>query len=115
LHHPLSNWLYRLLHPDLGMAIALGVGRLSRNHNGNTPRHLSHYETAARALLKDSRSEILIHGHIHAGFVKKVPEGIYVNTGEWLERLQYVEMKDGECFLRTYNAPSSRLMASSLS
>ena len=45
-----------------------------------------------------------MHGHIHAGFVKHLPEGIYVNTGEWLEKLQYVEMIDGECFLRVYNS-----------
>jgi hypothetical protein len=34
--------------------------------------------------------------------VKRVPEGVYVNTGEWVKRLEYVEMRDGECVLKTY-------------
>lgn len=114
LHHPLSNWLYRKLHPDLGMNIALGVGRLSRNHNSNLPRHLPRYEAAARALLTESRADILVHGHIHAGFVKNLPEGVYVNTGEWLERMQYVEMAGGECFLRSYSPAASTPSASTL-
>ncbi len=102
LHHPLSNRLYRLLHPDLGMAIANTVGRLSRNHTGNVPRFLPQYEAAARKLMVEHRVDILIHGHVHAGFVKQLPEGIYVNTGEWLEKLQYVEMTNGECVLKTW-------------
>ena len=103
LHHPLSNRLYKLLHPDLGMKIALSVGKFSRDRNENTPRHLPRYEAAARELLRAGRADILMHGHVHAGFVKEFPEGVYVNTGEWLEKLQYVEMTNGECFLRTYN------------
>ena len=107
LHHPLSNWMYRLLHPDLGMKIALAVGRASRDHNGNIPRHLDRYEAAAKDLLRQGGADILMHGHVHAGFVKNLPEGVYVNTGEWLEKLQYVEMTGGECFLKTYD-PTTR-------
>ena len=84
------------------MKIALSVGKLSRDHNENIPRYLPRYEVAARELLRKGGEDILMHGHIHAGFVKHVPEGVYVNTGEWLEKLQYVEMTNGECFLRTY-------------
>jgi UDP-2,3-diacylglucosamine hydrolase len=105
LHHPLSNWAYRLLHPDLGMRIALGVGKASRDRNPHEipERKAAGYEEESRKLLREGY-DILVHGHIHKGFVKQVPEGVYVNTGEWLKRLEYVEMSDGECFLRTYNA-----------
>ena len=101
LRHPLSNRLYRLLHPDLGMALALRVGKLSRDRHGNVPRHLPKYEAAARKMLQQGH-DILVHGHVHAGFVKNLPEGTYVNTGEWFERLQYVEMKNGKCVLKSY-------------
>ncbi len=105
-----SRWagvLYRLLHPDLGMDIALRASKLSRDRHGNVPRHLDRYEAAARALLHQGH-DIVMHGHVHAGFVKKLPEGVYVNTGEWFERLQYVEMVDGECFLRAYDPLTPR-------
>jgi UDP-2,3-diacylglucosamine hydrolase len=107
LRSPLANRLYRLLHPDLGMALALRVGQASRSRHGNVPRHLDRYEAAARELLRAGH-DIVMHGHVHAGFVKRFPEGIYVNTGEWLERLQYVEMTDGECTLRTYQPSDGR-------
>ncbi len=105
IRSPLAGRLFRALHPDLGMALALAVGKLSRDRHGNVPRHLARYENAARALLRQG-NDIVMHGHVHAGFVKHLPEGIYVNTGEWLERLQYVEMADGECALKTYTPPS---------
>jgi UDP-2,3-diacylglucosamine hydrolase len=101
LHHPLSNWAWKLIHPDLGMRIALGVGKASRDQHGGIPRDLDQYEAVARKLLSQGH-DIVMHGHVHAGFVKTVPEGVYVNTGEWLKRLEYVEMTEGVCSLRTY-------------
>ncbi len=103
LRHPLSNWAWKLLHPDFGMKIALGVGKTSRDQHHGEPRDLNRYEAEARTLLKQGY-DIVMHGHVHAGFVKALPEGIYVNTGEWLKRLEYVEMTDGVCSLRTYAA-----------
>jgi UDP-2,3-diacylglucosamine hydrolase len=104
LRHPLSNRAWKLLHPDLGMRIALGVGKASRDTHDGAPRDLDLYEAEARRLLRETGSDILMHGHVHAGFVKTLPEGVYVNTGEWVRRLEYVEMEGGECSLRTYEA-----------
>src|SRR5690606_21355371 len=79
LHSPLSNWAWKLLHPDLGMRLALGVGKASRDQHGGVPRDLDLYEAAARRMLAQGH-DIVMHGHVHAGFVKTLPEGIYVNT-----------------------------------
>lgn len=105
LRHPLSNRAWKLLHPDLGMRIALGVGKSSRDHHGGEPRDLDLYEAEARRLLREGGYDVVMHGHVHAGFVKNVPEGVYVNTGEWVKRLEYVEMNEGVCSLRTYEPP----------
>jgi UDP-2,3-diacylglucosamine hydrolase len=102
LRHPLSNWAWKKIHPDLGMRIALGVGKTSRDQHHGMPRHLDRYEAEARRLMREGKHDILMHGHVHAGFVKRVPEGVYVNTGEWVKRLEYVEMRDGDCVLKTY-------------
>lgn len=100
LHHPLANRAWKLLHPDLGMRIALKVGMLSRARH--TVPDLRQYEAEARRLLAAGGHDILIHGHIHTGYVKRLPEGVYVNTGEWLTRLEYAEMSNGICSLKTY-------------
>jgi UDP-2,3-diacylglucosamine hydrolase len=107
LHHPLSNRAWKLLHPDLGMRLALGVGKASRDHSGYDLK-IPEYETEVRKLLRQGY-DIVVHGHIHAGFVTRHPEGVHVNTGEWMTRMEYVEMKDGECSLKTYGFEELRI------
>lgn len=104
--HPFTNALFKLIHPDWGMSLARYLSGLSRDQHGNRPRMLPLYEEACRGLLKQGH-DVVMHGHTHAGFVKRLPEGIYVNTGEWLERMEFVAMRDGEVFLETYE-PEAR-------
>jgi len=58
----------------------------------------------SKILLKASGQEILIHGHTHAAFVKTIPEGIYVNSGEWLFKMEYVVMEKGQCRIEKFAA-----------
>jgi UDP-2,3-diacylglucosamine hydrolase len=99
--HPWSNGAFRLLHPDFGMELAKGLSKLSRDRHGNRPRFLEQYEKASRKLLAQGH-DVVMHGHSHAGFVKRLPEGVYVNSGEWLERMEFVVMRGGVCSLETY-------------
>jgi UDP-2,3-diacylglucosamine hydrolase len=100
--HPLSNKCFSLIHPDFGMALARRLSKASRDQHNNEPRLMDEYEAASRALLKHGGQDILMHGHTHAAFVKKVPEGLYVNSGEWLQRMEYVAMEDGSCRIERF-------------
>jgi UDP-2,3-diacylglucosamine hydrolase len=100
--HPLSNFLFRLVHPDLGMGLAKYTSKASRDQHQNRPRHMDEYEAASRALLADGSQDILMHGHTHAAFVKEFPEGVYVNSGEWLHDMKYVVMENGVCRIERY-------------
>ena len=102
LHSRWANALWKVIHPDLGIRIALGVGKASRSRHGDIMQALGGYEGEARRLLREGGHDVVIHGHIHVGFVNPLPEGLHVNTGEWLTRLEYVEMEDGEISLKTY-------------
>lgn len=104
--HPLTTASFKLIHPDWGMSLARYLSRLSRDQHGNRPRMLPQYEAAARRLLQKGY-DVVMHGHTHAGFVKQVPEGTYVNSGEWLERMEFVKMADGEITLETYDPAES--------
>lgn len=95
--HPLANFAFKLLHPDWGMWLAHALSGLSRDQHQNRPRKMDEYEAASRALLADGRQDIVMHGHTHAAFVKEFPEGIYVNSGEWLYGMKYVVMEAGAC------------------
>lgn len=100
--HPLSNRLFKLLHPDIGMGLARAASKASRDQHQNRPRKMDEYEAAGRALLGGGGLDILIHGHTHAAFVKAFPEGIYVNSGEWLTKMEYVAMASGECRIEKF-------------
>ncbi len=100
--HRLSNYLFSLLHPDFGMGLARYSSKASRDQHQNRPRHMDEYEAASRALLGGGDRDILIHGHTHAAFVKEFPEGVYVNSGEWLTRMEYVAMEGGVCRIEKY-------------
>ncbi len=97
LVHPLANRCFHWIHPDVGMALAHALSGFSRDRHGNQPRKLDEYEAASRSLLAKSGVDILMHGHTHAAFVKSVPEGIYVNSGEWLYKMEFIAMRDGIC------------------
>lgn len=101
--HPLSNFLFRLLHPDWGMGLAHGLSGLSRDQHKNRPRKMDEYEAAGRALLAKGDCDIVMHGHTHAAFVKQEPEGIYVNSGEWLYEMKYVAMEGGVCRVERFS------------
>ncbi|HKP98624.1 MAG TPA: UDP-2,3-diacylglucosamine diphosphatase [Fibrobacteria bacterium] len=104
--HPLSNRAFRLLHPDFGMGLAHAMSKASRDKHQNRPRRTEEYEAAARSILADGRQDILMHGHTHAAFVKELPEGIYVNSGEWLKRMEYVAMEGGACRVERFGEES---------
>jgi UDP-2,3-diacylglucosamine hydrolase len=100
--HPLANFCFRLLHPDFGMGLAMAMSKASRDRHQNLPRHREEYESAGRAILADGRQDILMHGHTHLAFVKSWPEGEYVNSGEWLTRMEYVSMREGQCRIEKF-------------
>lgn len=102
VRHPLSNRLFKLLHPDLGMGLARAASKASRDQHQNRPRKMDEYEAAGRALLGVGGLDILIHGHTHAAFVKTFPEGVYVNSGEWLTKMEYVAMAAGRCRIEKF-------------
>lgn len=100
--HPFTNACFKLLHPDFGMSLARSLSRMSRDRHGDRDRMLPLYEEASRRLLRKGYDAV-VHGHTHAGFVKRVPEGTYVNTGEWLRRMEFVRMEGGEFSLETWD------------
>jgi UDP-2,3-diacylglucosamine hydrolase len=94
MRHPLSLWLFRILHPEWGWKLAHSVGNASRDRQPDRDKHLPEYESAVRKLLSQG-NDLVAHGHTHTPWIKELPEGIYVNTGEWFRDLNYVVLKDG--------------------
>jgi len=98
--HPLSNWWFKLLHPDLGMLLAKFVGKKSYQHQ--TKISPKEYHKTANNILQGGDAGIVMHGHTHSFFIKETNNGLHINTGSWIKQMHYVEMAEGVCSLKTF-------------
>jgi UDP-2,3-diacylglucosamine hydrolase len=93
---PLVVALFRLLHPDWAMRLALGVSRGSRAMS--TPADPSQGAEVqplrdwAAAALERGEADVVVLGHSHYPvFETDLPPGggVYVNTGDWVRHRTY--------------------------
>lgn len=81
--------LYSIIHPDVGIKIASGTSKKSRDYTtkkdyGETD---GLFETAKRKI--DDGFDFVIFGHLHRRMFKKYKEGYYINLGSWIEKPCY--------------------------
>lgn len=101
--HPLSKWLYRWLHPDIGVKLAqylsvknkLISGEADVKFLGEENEWLIQY---AKRKLQDKHYDYLVFGHRHLPMQINVGENSqYVNLGDWIGYFTY-GVFDGEQF-----------------
>ena len=92
---PLNRWLFRLIHPDCGMALARFVGRNSRKYGENRPIKLEEYLAWANRALKANNCDICVHGHHHIAGVWNVENGVVASPGEWIKKPAVLRMENG--------------------
>jgi UDP-2,3-diacylglucosamine pyrophosphatase LpxH len=63
----------------------------------------SPYHEAASMILRRG-FDAVVFGHTHLAEMVTLPEGIYVNSGNWLSGATYVEITKGELAVRTWAA-----------
>ncbi len=99
LRNPINQRLYKLLHPDLGVPLALFFSGNSRKMLANwlTEEKLQEYRQSAERLLDNS--DIVVFGHTHRPEIREFGEKIYVNTGEWIRKYTYAKMENGRMSL----------------
>lgn len=90
IRHPWSAAAYRLLHPDLGMAIARLTSRLSQDHLAieYCPEDELEYEHFALDKLKCG-FDIVVLAHSHHPVIKHFSQGTYVKLGDWIDKFTY--------------------------
>jgi UDP-2,3-diacylglucosamine hydrolase len=99
LRNPFNQRLYKLLHPNIGIPLALFFSGNSRKMLSNwlTEEKLEEYRQNARKYLESN--DIVIFGHTHKPEIRKFGEKTYVNTGEWIRKYTYAKMENGEISL----------------
>jgi UDP-2,3-diacylglucosamine hydrolase len=99
LRNPFNQRLYKLLHPDIGVPLALFFSGNSRTMLSNwlTEEKLAEYRRSAERYLESN--DIVIFGHTHKPEITKFGDKTYVNTGEWIRKYTYAKMENSEISL----------------
>ena len=109
--NPIIQWLYRLIHPDLGLRIAqhlslrnrLISGDDDKIYNGPESEWLVHY---CREKLKTQNIDYFIFGHRHLPLdIELSKNSRYINLGDWLEYNTYAVFDGNSVTLSTWETP----------
>jgi UDP-2,3-diacylglucosamine hydrolase len=100
LHHPICQWLYARLHPNLGLWMADTFSRLGPKHKyedlqmkNDDKEYQLHY---ANAMLQKNDIDYFIFGHRHIPILRKLNEkATFINLGDWISFNTYA-VYDGE-------------------
>lgn len=94
VHHPLTEWLFRWIHPDMGLPLVTRVARRFPGKWTDTDvrrRSAAAQATYARHLLRErSDVDLLILGHTHEAVLEEVGQRRwYLNPGAWMDGCRY--------------------------
>lgn len=101
--HPFSKWLYRWLHPDIGMKLAQYLSVKNKLISGDEDVKFLGEENEwlilySKRKLETKHYNYLVFGHRHLPMIKKVGENSeYVNLGDWINYFTY-GVFDGNTF-----------------
>lgn len=108
--NPFIQWMYRLIHPDLGMRFAqylslknrLISGNEDKVYNGAEGEWLVHY---CRKKLETQNINYFIFGHRHLPLdIELSKTSRYINLGDWLEFNTYAVFDGNTLSLSTWEA-----------
>lgn len=101
LKNPLCIWLFRLLHPDLGLWLAKWTSRISERQTRDVVAdtqalHLGAAEKVAAG------HDYVVCGHYHREYIESVGNGKLVVLGDWVRYDTYGVMVNGEIELKRW-------------
>jgi UDP-2,3-diacylglucosamine hydrolase len=108
LRSPVSQWLYRRLHPDTGVRLAEWFSRLGPKHNSEEDAFRGEKEFLvqfAKDKLEQEHVDYFIFGHRHITVEYTLPKNsLYMNLGDWIKYDSYAEFDGKELRLKQYKA-----------
>lgn len=107
IQHPLSQFIYRQLHPDVGLRLADYFSRLGPKHKYQDLQLKSvdeEYQMVyANTLLKKETIHYFIFGHRHIPTLLKLnAESTFINVGDWISYNTFAVFDGKEAILTKY-------------
>jgi UDP-2,3-diacylglucosamine hydrolase len=108
--NPVAQWLFRWIHPDIGIRLAKawsGKSRIS-NSSKDEKRFLGDGEwlwAYCKELEQKTSHDYYIFGHRHLPLQLSVGQSAtYFNLGEWVSQYTYLEMSGSEVKLLQFDS-----------
>jgi len=96
LRNRLNIKLYRLLHPDVGIPLALAFSHKSRESGKNDIYYSDEdYREFAREKIQEG-FDLVVLGHTHVAALEKYGHGWYLNPGNWMEDFTFGVLQHGK-------------------
>ena len=107
LHHPFCQFIYRQLHPDVGIRLADYFSRLGPKHKYEDLQMRSpeqEYQLQyANEMLQLGKYDYFIFGHRHIPCTLKLSkDATFINTGDWISYNTYVVFDGMQASLAKY-------------
>ncbi|MBT8270176.1 MAG: UDP-2,3-diacylglucosamine diphosphatase [Bacteroidia bacterium] len=108
--NPVAKWLFRWLHPDIGIRLAhylsvknkLISGEEDVKFLGEDKEWLIQY---CKASLEESHKDYFVFGHRHLPLTHKLNENSsYINLGDWITYFTYAEFDGQNLTLKEYKS-----------
>ncbi len=103
--NPVNIFLYRLLHPDIGIPLAMKVSAKSKEREEK--RFDQDYRHFAITKLNAGFHAVIL-GHTHVPLFEKINSGFYINLGEWMKKFTYLEMSGKKLELKSWGKKSEK-------
>ncbi|AOW21295.1 UDP-2,3-diacylglucosamine diphosphatase [Urechidicola croceus] len=106
--NPFSKWLYRWLHPDIGMKLGQYLSVKNKLISGDEDVVFLGEEKEwlvqyAKKKLKEKHYDYFLFGHRHLPMEISVGEhSKYINTGDWITHFTYAVFDSKELLLKTF-------------
>lgn len=108
LRSPVAQRLFLWLHPDLGMWLARGTSKQSRNATKGNPSEDADYINFAASVLAGDIDDVVL-GHAHRPMSLDLPGGRYVNLGDWIYHYTYAVHDGKQLQLLTWDETTGAL------
>jgi len=102
LRNKVSQFLYSLIHPDIGVWLAKKTS--SRSREFTSQKDYSHADGLKDFAFKkiDEGLDFVIMGHRHKPVMEEYNKGYYINLGDWFRSFSYGIFRDGKFSLRKF-------------
>jgi UDP-2,3-diacylglucosamine hydrolase len=102
LRNPMSNFLYRCIHPDLGIPFAHYVSRWSRRTRGHLPLSTERLVREIAAPRFAEGYDAVLIGHFHRPYELRENGRDFVVLGDWIDDFSYAVLEDGRLRVETW-------------